>query len=141
MAKDELPTVDPAESANLTDWKNEPNVTDLKSDYDSASSAHSAQMSKITTWLDNLNVTGSAKPKKLPGRSSVQPMLIRKQAEWRYSALTEPFLSTDELFTVSPVTWEDREAAIQNQLVLNYQFNIKIDKVRFIDVFVRNGVN
>ena len=141
MAKDELPTVDPAQSANLTDWKNEPNVTDLKSDYDSASSAHSAQMSKISTWLDNLNVTGSAKPKKLPGRSSVQPMLIRKQAEWRYSALTEPFLSTDELFTVSPVTWEDREAAIQNQLVLNYQFNIKIDKVRFIDDYVRTAVN
>lgn len=141
MAKDELPTVDPAESANLTDWKNEPNVTDLKSDYDSASSAHSAQMSKINTWLDNLNVTGPAKPKKLPGRSSVQPMLIRKQAEWRYSALTEPFLSTDELFTVSPVTWEDRQAAIQNQLVLNYQFNIKIDKVRFIDDYVRTAVN
>lgn len=141
MAKDELPTVDPAESANLTDWKNEPNVADLKSDYNSASSAHSAQMSKITTWLDNLNVTGPAKPKKLPGRSSVQPMLIRKQAEWRYSALTEPFLSTDELFTVSPVTWEDRQAAIQNQLVLNYQFNIKIDKVRFIDDYVRTAVN
>lgn len=141
MAKDELPTVDPAQSANLTDWKNEPNVTDLKSDYDSASSAHSAQMSKINTWLDNLNVTGPAKPKKLPGRSSVQPMLIRKQAEWRYSALTEPFLSTDELFTVAPVTWEDRQAAIQNQLVLNYQFNIKIDKVRFIDDYVRTAVN
>lgn len=141
MAKDELPTVDPAESVNLTDWKNEPNVADLKSDYNSASSAHSAQMSKITTWLDNLNVTGPAKPKKLPGRSSVQPMLIRKQAEWRYSALTEPFLSTDELFTVSPVTWEDRQAAIQNQLVLNYQFNIKIDKVRFIDDYVRTAVN
>lgn len=141
MTKDELPTVDPAQSANLTDWKNEPNVTDLKSDYDSASSAHSAQMSKINTWLDNLNVTGPAKPKKLPGRSSVQPMLIRKQAEWRYSALTEPFLSTDELFTVSPVTWEDRQAAIQNQLVLNYQFNIKIDKVRFIDDYVRTAVN
>lgn len=141
MAKDELPTVDPAQSANLTDWKNEPNVADLKSDYNSASSAHSAQMSKITTWLDNLNVTGPAKPKKLPGRSSVQPMLIRKQAEWRYSALTEPFLSTDELFTVSPVTWEDRQAAIQNQLVLNYQFNIKIDKVRFIDDYVRTAVN
>ena len=141
MAKDELPTVDPAQSANLTDWKNEPNVTDLKSDYDSASSAHSAQMSKINTWLNNLNVTGSAKPKKLPGRSSVQPMLIRKQAEWRYSALTEPFLSTDELFTVAPVTWEDRQAAIQNQLVLNYQFNIKIDKVRFIDDYVRTAVN
>lgn len=141
MAKDELSIVNPEETGNLTDWDNEPTVSDLKSDYDSAYSSHSAQMSQITTWLNNLNVEGSAKPKKVPGRSSVQPMLIRKQAEWRYSALTEPFLSTDELFAVSPVTWEDREAAIQNQLVLNYQFNIKIDKVRFIDDYVRNAVN
>jgi hypothetical protein len=141
MAKDELPTVNPEETGNLTDWDNEPSVSDLKSDYDAAYSSHSAQMTQITTWLDNLNVTGPAKAKKLPGRSSVQPMLIRKQAEWRYSALTEPFLSTDELFTVSPVTWEDRNAAKQNELVLNYQFNIKIDKVRFIDDYVRAAVN
>ena len=68
-------------------------------------------------------------------------MLIRKQAEWRYPALTEPFLSTDELFQVSPVSWEDRDAAIQNEMVLNYQFNTKIDKVRFIDEYVRAAVN
>lgn len=141
MSKDDLRIVNPEETSNLTDWKNEPTVSDLRADYNAAYSSHSAQMSQITTWLNNLKIEGSAKPKKSPGRSSVQPMLIRKQAEWRYSALTEPFLSTDELFTVSPATWEDRNSAIQNQLVLNYQFNIKINKVRFIDEYVRAAVN
>lgn len=141
MAKDILNMVSPEEPKGLTDWDNEPTVATLKADYDAAYSAHSSQVNKITGWLDNLNVEGAAKPKKSVGRSSVQPMLIRKQAEWRYPALTEPFLSTDELFQVSPVSWEDRDAAIQNEMVLNYQFNTKIDKVRFIDEYVRAAVN
>lgn len=137
----DLKTVNPENPESLTEWGNEPKVSDLKSDYDAARSAHSAQMSKITEWLNNLNVEGAAQPKKVTGRSSVQPKLIRKQAEWRYSALTEPFLSTPELFEVSPVSWEDREAAIQNKVLLNYQFNIKINKVKFIDDFVRAAVD
>jgi hypothetical protein len=39
------------------------------------------------------------------------------------------------------VTWEDRDAAIQNQLILNHQFNTKIDKVNFIDEYVRTAVD
>lgn len=138
---DELKTVNPEEEGKLTSWGKEPTVAELKSDFTDAKSSHNAQMSKITHWLNNLNIEGDAKPKKETGRSAVQPMLIRKQAEWRYAALTEPFLSTDEIFTVSPVTWEDREAAIQNQLVLNHQFNTKINKVSFIDEYIRSAVD
>lgn len=78
---------------------------------------------------------------KTDGRSAVQPRLIRKQAEWRYPGLTEPFLSTEELFKAEPRSWEDKKAAIQNQTLLNYQFNIKINKVRFIDNYVHAAVN
>ncbi|MGL5583652.1 MAG: portal protein [Cetobacterium sp.] len=138
---DELKTVNPEEEGKLTSWSKEPTVAQLKGDFTEAQSSHNAQMSKITHWLNNLNIEGDAKPKKETGRSAVQPMLIRKQAEWRYAALTEPFLSTDEIFTVSPVTWEDREAAIQNQLVLNHQFNTKINKVSFIDEYIRSAVD
>ncbi|WP_225784519.1 hypothetical protein [Xenophilus sp. Marseille-Q4582] len=69
------------------------------------------------------------------------PRLIRKQAEWRYPALTEPFVSTDELFNVTPVSWEDRKAAQQNKLVLNYQFRTQIDRTAFFDEFVRAAVD
>ena len=73
--------------------------------------------------------------------SKIVPKLIRKQAEWRYPALSEPFLSTDDVFNVKPVTWEDRKAAQQNQLVLNHQFNNQIDKTRFIDDYTRAAVD
>lgn len=125
----------------MTDWGNEPTVSDLRSDYDSAKSAHGAQVIKINGWLDNLHVRGAAKPQKVKGRSGVQPALIRKQAEWRYGSLSEPFLSTEELFMVDPVSWEDKEAAIQTAAVLNYQFATKINKVAFIDEYVRAAVD
>ena len=125
----------------LTNWENEPAVKDLKQDLTEASSSHSSQVSKIREWLDNLNVTGSAKIKKRKGRSTIVPKLIRKQAEWRYAALSEPFLSNDTLFKTAPVSWEDKKAAIQNGIVLNNQFNTKINKVKFIDEYVRTAVD
>ena len=129
------------ESKPLTKWKKEPTIRELKQDYEDARSYHDAQVSKIDTWVDNLNCTGSAKFKPVAGHSSVQPMLIRKQAEWRYAALSEPFLSTEDVFNVTPVTFEDKEAAAQNQLVLNHQFNNVINKVAFFDEYVRTAVD
>lgn len=125
----------------ISQWENPPKVGDLTQNYQEALPNHDAQMVKINTWLDNLNVTGSAVVKTANGRSSIVPKLIRKQAEWRYSALTEPFLSTDDLFNVDPVTYEDKEGAVQNELVLNNQFNTKLNKVKFIDEYVRAAVD
>lgn len=132
---------DSSQQTTLVDWKNPPKVSDLNQDYIDAKEDHSNQAVKIQRWLDNLNVTGSAKVKKLPGRSSHVPKLIRKQAEWRYASLSEPFLSTEDIFNVSPVTFEDKKGAEQNQLILNNQFNTKLNKVRFIDEFVRTVVD
>ena len=125
----------------LTKWKNEPTLRDLKSDLNEAQPDHDNQVSKITGYLDNLNVEGAAKIKAQAGRSKIVPKLIRKQAEWRYAALSEPFLSTDDLFDVAPVTWEDKAGAIQNQTLLNSQFRTAINKVKFIDEYVRTGVD
>lgn len=88
-----------------------------------------------------MNIEGSAKPQKIKGRSSVQPKLIRRQAEWRYSALSEPFLSSDKLFNVYPVTFEDQDAAKQNELLLNWQFRTKLNRTKLIDDFVRTVVD
>jgi hypothetical protein len=129
------------EAEPLTDWENEPKVSDLKHDYDEARSHHDAQAGKISQWLDNLNVTGSARIEKKKGRSTIVPKLIRKQAEWRYAALSEPFLSTPDLFKASPSTWQDKKAAIQTGLILNHQFNHQLNKVKFIDDFVRAAVD
>lgn len=128
------------EKKKLTNWKNEPSIQKLKEDLMNATQYHSSQVSKIDKWLDNLNIEGEAKIKCAKGRSSVQPKIIRRQAEWRYAALSEPFLSTSDLFDISPQSWEDRKAAEQNALVLNNQFQTKIDKVKFIDEFIRAAV-
>ena len=125
----------------LTKWKNPPKLEKQKGDYREAKSYHDSQATKIKEWLDNLHVEGKAKIKSANNGSEIQPKLIRKQAEWRYPALSEPFLSTDELFKVKPVSWEDRKAAQQNQMVLNNQFNTQIDKISFIDEYVRTAVD
>lgn len=125
----------------LTDWKNEPTVNDLRTDYEKAKEVQANQISKIREWNDLINVKGKAKPPKKDGRSAYQPKLIRKQNEWRYSALTEPFHSSADLIKVEPVTFEDHEAARQNTLLINWQFRTKIDRVKFIDDVVRSTVD
>jgi len=130
-----------AETEKFTDWENEPTVKDFKQDYTDASSDRESHISDVNRWLDNLNITGMTKRKKVKGRSSIVPKLIRKQAEWRYASLSEPFLSTDDIFNADPITYEDKKAAIQNGLVLNNQLNTKIQKTKFIDEYIRTAVD
>ena len=125
----------------LTDWANEPCLNDLILDLENAKQVQGTQVLKIQRWNDLLHVRNGAKPKKIKGRSSIQPKLIRRQAEWRYSALTEPFLASNKLFKVAPVTFEDGEASKQNELVLNYQFRTQLNRVKFIDDYVRSTVD
>ena len=122
-------------------WKKIPTVEDLKADLTSAQPSHQAHCDKIDKWLKKLagEVQASAKPVK--GRSQVQPKLIRKHAEWRYSSLEEPFLSTKDLFDIDPMTAEDVNGADENELLINYQWNTKINKVRFINEYIRTAVD
>lgn len=129
------------QTSKLTTWAKEPSVIDLKRDLQYASTSQNKQITKIDSWNDLFNVENQAKPPKIKGRSSVQPKLIRRQAEWRYPALTEPFLTSNKLFQVNPVTFEDTSAAKQNELVLNWQFRTKLNRVKFIDDFVRSTVD
>lgn len=140
-APDDVQMLPGVEVPRLTDWVQEPRLALLKQDLDSCKSSHDTQMTKVTEWADYKNGTGKAAPKAQKGQSKVQPKLVRKQAEWRYSALSEPFLSTPDLFKVTPVTWEDKKGAMQNELILNMQFTNKIDRVALIDEYVRAAVD
>lgn len=136
-----IPSPNEQQAAKLTSWSKEPTLQQLKGDLEAAKPSHDAMMSQIQKWQDLMKITGNAKAPNVKGRSTVQPKLIRRQAEWRYSALTEPFLGSPKVFKVSGVTWEDSEAAKQNELVLNHQFRTKLNKVKFIDDFVRTNVD
>lgn len=137
----EQKTYNPGVGSKLTDWVNEPSAQTLQSDLEAAKPSHDTMVAKVKKWQDLLNVTGSERPKKVAGRSSVQPKLIRRQAEWRYSPLSEPFHSSEDTYTVKPVTFEDGPGARQNHLLLNSQFRTKINKVAFIDNYVRSCVD
>ena len=128
-------------NTKLTDWKNEPTIEDFKEDLLYSKADNEVHVAEVSYWLDNLNVEGSAKKPPIQGKSSYQSKLIRKQAEWRYSSLSEPYLATKDVFTIKPKTYEDKLAATQNALVLNNQFNTKLNKIDFIDKYIRTAVN
>lgn len=135
------PMPDPSESSKLTNWKKEPSIQSLKADLEAGKPAHDALMNEINDWNDLRKTTGKHKPPKIKGRSQVQPKLVRRQAEWRYAPLSEPFLSSPKLFTVKPATWEDADAARQNELVLNYQFRTQLNRVKLIDDYIHSTVD
>lgn len=124
-----------------TGWSNAPTLSDLKQDLNDAKPAKDSHVSDVTRWLDIKNIEGASKPPKNNKRSSLQPKVVKKNNEWRYPSLSEPFLNTNDIFNVSPYTFEDKEAARQNALVINNQFNTKLNKVSFIDEYVRTAVD
>ena len=121
------------------DWANPPTVKDLKQDLSEALPSHNLHVAKVNEWITALR--GELKIKTAEGRSKVQPKVIRKQAEWRYASLEEPFLSTEDMFKVNPVTYKDVDAAKQNAMILNKQFRVDIPKVEFINKYIRAAVN
>ena len=123
----------------MVDWKNIPTLKDLKDNLTEATPSHNNHVSTVNDYISTLR--GELRAKIMEGRSKVQPKLVRKQGEWRYSALEEPFLSTNDMFKVSPVTYADVESARQNELILNKQFRVDIPKVKLINRLVRTAVN
>lgn len=127
-----------AEQKKLTKWKNEPKLSELKEDFEGAKQGRSPYMSKLENWTNLYDAPKHGDPK--AKRSRVAPKLIRKQVEWRCPALSEPFLSTNNLYEVKPLTFEDVPRAKQNSLVLNRQFNTQLDKVNLVDKIIRRVV-
>ncbi|WP_411350580.1 poly(3-hydroxybutyrate) depolymerase [Moraxella lincolnii] len=122
----------------LTKWKKEPSLQDLKRDLENTKTSHDEFIGNLDRWVKLYDAPkhGSAKTK----GSRVTPKLIRKQAEWRASALSEPFLSTSNLYDVRALTWEDTKRAKQNALILNMQFNTQLNKVTLVDRIIRSVV-
>ena len=127
--------------AKETGWANPPTVGNLAGDLDAARPSQQEYVTQLKLWMDYLEAKGVGAAPVRKGRSQVQPKLIKKHAEWRHPSMSEPFLSSSKLFNVSPRTWEDKQSAIQSELLLNHQFSAYVDKVAFIDEMVRVGDN
>lgn len=66
------------------------------------------------------------------GKSSIISRDIKKQSEWQHASIVDPFVSNDKVITCTPITYEDVEAARQNELLLNAQFVRKFDRFNFM---------
>jgi len=119
-------------------WKNEPTFTNLNMDYQDASASRDKQIAKILEYRENME-GGKAFPQSVrnKGKSTVRPLVIRKQAEWTYPMLEEPFLSTNDLFNIQPRSGNDEEASHLNTILINWIMNTKLDKSQFVSQFVR----
>lgn len=66
------------------------------------------------------------------GKSAIVSLDIKRQSEWAHAALVDPFVGATDVIKCTPVTWEDREAARQNELLLNTQFCRQFDRYNFM---------
>ena len=126
------------EQAKQTKWKHEPSLRDLKEDFEGAKNDRSAFITSLNKWNELYEAPKFGSDDS--NRSRVNIKLIRKQVEWRCPALSEPFLSTNNLYEVKALTFEDVARAKQNSLILNRQFNTQLDKVDLVDKIVRKVV-
>lgn len=119
----------------MTDWKSEPSYQDLYQNYSDAQQDHSLVLNDLERR--KVNMDGGKPINADKGKSKARPKIIRKQAEWKYPALEEPFLNSQKMFEINPRTFEDTASAEQNQLILNYQWDVEIDKVELVEDIVR----
>lgn len=122
-------------------FKNKITLADIQHDIEVGKSYRNSFVTKVQEYNNLRDISGSEVPKKIPGRSSVTTRLVRRHAEWKYPVLSEPFNGMPELFTIHPKTFDKHEAARQNQILLNHQFTHRIDRVAFIDQYVRHLVD
>ena len=85
---------------------------------------------KIQVWKREYN--GEPYGNERKGKSAIVSRDIKKQSEWQHAAILDPFVSSNDIIKCSPVTWEDREAAKQNELVLNTQFCRQFNRYNFM---------
>lgn len=105
-------------------------LTELKQDMKSAEVKKRDLDAKIAVYKKEYD--GQPYGNEVSGRSAIVDRTIKKQSEWQHASIIDPFVSTSDIIKCSPVTWEDRQAAEQNELVLNTQFCRQFDRFNFM---------
>lgn len=105
-------------------------LSDLKEDMKSADSLRLEMVGKVETWRDHYN--GAKYGNEQPGKSEIVSRDIKRQDEWQHASVKDPFVADEDIVKTSPVTFEDRKAAEQNQLVLNQQFCRQFNRYKFM---------
>jgi hypothetical protein len=107
----------------------------LKADLKSAERLKQDNDEKITRWRNEYD--GKPYGNEVKGRSAIVSRDVKKQSEWQHASLVDPFVSTSEIVRCYPITYEDKAAAKQNELLLNTQFCRKFDRYNFVSKAVK----
>lgn len=102
----------------------------FKADLKSAEQLKLSNDEKVQQWRDEYE--GKPYGNEVVGNSAVVSRDIKKQSEWQHASIIEPFVSTPEIVRCLPVTFEDVEAARQNEILLNTQFCRKFPRFNFV---------
>lgn len=105
-------------------------LKDLKADMKSADTLRLEMVSCIDQW--QLEYQGKPYGNEQKGKSEIVSRDIKRQDEWQHASVKDPFVSDSDIVKCRPVTAEDRAAAEQNELVLNYQFCRKFNRYKFM---------
>jgi hypothetical protein len=107
----------------------------LKGDLKSAEQMKLTNDARIKEWKDGYE--GNPYGNEVKGKSAIVSRDIKRQSEWQHASLVDPFVSTSEIIKCHPITFEDEEAARQNELLLNTQFCRKFDRFNFISKSIK----
>ncbi len=105
-------------------------LTVFKADLTAAEVYHDERIRKIEKWKAEYN--GEKYGNEQDGKSKIVARTIKKQDEWLHPSLLDPFVASQDIVKVTPVTWEDVQAAKQSELLLNYQFCRQFDRYNFM---------
>lgn len=102
----------------------------LKQDLSAAKDMKAAIDQRVAERRDVYN--GKLYGNEEEGKSKIVVKLAKRQSEWAHATIKDPFVSTPEIIKCNPITFEDVNAARQNELLLNYQFCRQFDRYKFM---------
>ena len=105
-------------------------LTALKADLKAADTLRQETVTKVEGWRKEYD--GEPYGNEQKGKSEIVSRDIKRQDEWQHASVKDPFVSNPDIIRCNPITFEDRAAAEQNQLVLNYQFTRLFNRYDFM---------
>ena len=102
----------------------------FKADMQSADQLRLEAVKNRDEWKAQYN--GDPYGNEVKGKSKIVSRDIKRQDEWQHASVKDPFVSDQDIIKCNPVTFEDKLAARQNELVLNYQFTKQFNRYKFI---------
>lgn len=107
----------------------------FKADLQAATTDRETIDAKIEQWKSEYN--GEPYGNETKGKSSIVSRDIKRQSDWQHSSIIDPFVGMYDMIKANPITWEDKDAAVQNELVLNTQFCRQFDRYNFMSKAVK----